>query len=281
MQVVWISMLTINASSLTNFEVFFELHVDRKAKVEPRKLCQRLSSIRLHCLCWFFEWQVNHVFCHLSSVTCQFLVAQNHLAAKVEPGNFCQHLIACGVNVFLHVMPVYLGQMQWVPRLMAVMMMMRMIMWCHFHCVRVCPANLLRLDPSPLPAFDARHFLWEFHVVSNGELCFKWNWIAMIAAMPPHTQRYVFCLCSNFVSKPAVVFDLRGCNPSFVCCNGGWMGRMLGGWEPRANRWGTSFDVSQPLVVATPQPLSENGWQRHQHLLRGRSWGVFQETKER
>lgn len=43
---------------------------------------------------------MNHVFCHLSSVTCQFLVAQNHLAAKVEPGNFCQHLIACGVNVF-------------------------------------------------------------------------------------------------------------------------------------------------------------------------------------
>ena len=41
---------------------------------------------------------MSSVTCLLS--TCQFLVAQNHLAAKVEPGNFCQHLIACGVNVF-------------------------------------------------------------------------------------------------------------------------------------------------------------------------------------
>ena len=216
------------------------------------------------------------VFCHPVS----FLLPKTTWLPRLSLGTFASTSLLVVSMFFLHVMPVYLGQMQWVPRLMAVMMMI-MIMWCQFHCVRVCPANLLRLDPSPLPAFDARHFLWEFHVVSNGELCFKWNWIAMIAAMPPHTQWYVFCLCSNFVSKPAVVFDLRGCNPSFVCCNGGWMGRMLGGWEPRANRWGTSFDVSQPLVVATPQPLSENGWQRHQHLLRGRSWGVFQETKER
>ena len=39
---------------------------------------QRKSLIKQHQHVdrQFFQWQVNHVFCHLSSVTCQFLVAQ-------------------------------------------------------------------------------------------------------------------------------------------------------------------------------------------------------------
>ena len=52
--------------------------------------------------------------------------------------------------------------------------------WCHFHCVRVFPANLLRLKPSPLLASDIRHFLQAFYVVSDGVS--SEEWFAMIAA---------------------------------------------------------------------------------------------------
>lgn len=93
-----------------------------KAKVEPWKLCQRLISICLHCLCWFTEWQVNPVFCHLLPVS--FLLPKTTWLPRLGLETFAttSFIFARGV-IFLHVLSVYLGQMHWVPRLMVVMMM--------------------------------------------------------------------------------------------------------------------------------------------------------------